>query len=218
MKKANNIKVNSEYKYYIHDTIAFIAITSIGFLLLLFGVEETITIAFIFSFVIYMIKIASALVFRGIINKIIMSIYWVFFFLTVMGLILSIVNIKPKGYKFDSFTIKNDSIGFVTNIKINLNDDEYTEKLLKPTIFALNSGIDTDVIYKIDNKKVMYQLYSTNIGLHIFYVGYAYLYILSILLFFVIMIKFVFFEMIPSIIKEIKKNKKKSLKSKYMKK
>ena len=212
MKKANNIKVNSEYKYYIHDTIAFIAITSIGFLLLLFGVEETITIAFIFSFVIYMIKIASALVFRGIINKIIMSIYWVFFFLTVMGLILSVVNIKPKGYKFDSFTIKNDSIGFVTNIKINLNNDEYTAKLLKPTIFALNSGIDTDVIYKIDNKKVMYQLYSTNIGLHIFYVGYAYLYILSILLFFVIMIKFAFFEMIPSIIKEIKKNKKKSLK------
>lgn len=212
MKKANNIKVNSEYKYYIHDTIAFIAITSIGFLLLLFGVEETITIAFIFSFVIYMIKIASALVFRGIINKIIMSIYWIFFFLTVIGLILSIVNIKPKGYKFDSFTIKNDSIGFVTNIKINLNDDEYTAKLLKPTIFALNSGIDTDVIYKIDNKKVMYQLYSTNIGLHIFYVGYAYLYILSILLFFVLMIKFAFFEMIPSIIKEIKKNKKKSLK------
>ena len=212
MKKANNIKVNSEYKYYIHDTIAFIAITSIGFLLLLFGVEETITVAFISSFVIYMIKIASALVFRGIINKIIMSIYWIFFFLTVMGLILSIVNIKPKGYKFDSFTIKNDSIGFVTNIKINLNDDEYTEKLLKPTIFALNSGIDTDVIYKIDNKKVMYQLYSTNIGLHIFYVGYAYLYILSILLFFVIMIKFAFFEMIPSIIKEIKKNKKKRLK------
>ena len=212
MKKANNIKVNSEYKYYRHDTIAFIAITSIGFLLLLFGVEETITIAFIFSFVIYMIKIASALVFRGIINKIIMSIYWIFFFLTVMGLILSIVNIKPKGYKFDSFTIKNDSIGFVTNIKINLNGDEYTAKLLKPTIFALNSGIDTDVIYKIDNKKVMYQLYSTNIGLHIFYVGYAYLYILSILLFFVIMIKFAFFEMIPSIIKEIKKNKKKRLK------
>ncbi len=203
MKKANNIKVNSEYKYYIHDTIAFIAITSIGFLLLLFGVEETITIAFIFSFGIYMIKIASALVFRGIINKIIMSIYWVFFFLTVMGLILSIVNIKPKGYKFDSFAIKNDSIGFVTNIKINLNDDEYTAKLLKPTIFALSSGIDTDVIYKIDNKKVMYQLYSTNIGLHVFYVGYAYLYILSILLFFVIMIKFAFFEMIPSIIKEI---------------
>ena len=218
MRKAKNIKVNSEYKYYIHDIIAFIAITLIGFLLLLFGVEETITIAFIFSFVIYMIKIASALVFRGIINKIIMSIYWVFFFLTVMGLILSIVNIKPKGYKIDSFTIKNDSIGFVTNIKINLNDDEYTAKLLKPTIFALNSGIDTDVIYKIDNKKVMYQLYSTNIGVHIFYVGYAYLYILSILLFFVIMIKFVFFEMIPSIIKEIKKNKKKSLKSKYMKK
>ena len=212
MKKANNIKVNSEYKYYIHDTIAFIAITSIGFLLLLFGVEETITVAFISSFVIYMIKIASALVFRGIINKIIMSIYWIFFFLTVMGLILSIVNIKPKGYKFDSFTIKNDSIGFVTNIKINLNGDEYTAKLLKPTIFALNSGIDTDVIYKIDNKKVMYQLYSTNIGLHIFYVGYAYLYILSILLFFVIMIKFAFFEMIPSIIKEIKKNKKKRLK------
>ncbi len=212
MKKANNIKVNSEYKYYIHDTIAFIAITSIGFLLLLFGVEETIAITFIFSFVIYMIKIASALVFRGIINKIIMSIYWVFFFLTVMGLILSVVNIKPKGYKFDSFTIKNDSIGFVTNIKINLNNDEYTAKLLKPTIFALNSEIDTDVIYKIDNKKVMYQLYSTNIGLHIFYVGYAYLYILSILLFFVIMIKFAFFEMIPSIIKEIKKNKKKSLK------
>ncbi len=159
-----------------------------------------------------MIKIASALVFRGIINKIIMSIYWVFFFLTVMGLILSVVNIKPKGYKFDSFNIKNDSIGFVTNIKINLNDDEYTAKLLKPTIFALSSGIDTDVIYKIDNKKVMYQLYSTNIGLHIFYVGYAYLYILSILLFFVLMIKFAFFEMIPSIIKEIKKNKKKSLK------
>ncbi len=212
MKKANNIKVNSEYKYYIHDTIAFIAITSIGFLLLLFGVEETITIAFIFSFVIYMIKIASALVFRGIINKIIMSIYWVFFFLTVMGLILSVVNIKPKGYKFDSFTIKNDSIGFVTNIKINLNNDEYTAKLLKPTIFALNSEIDTDVIYKIDNKKVMYQLYSTNIGLHIFYVGYAYLFILSILLFFVIMIKFSLFEIIPSIIKEIKKNKKKSLK------
>ena len=50
----------------------------------------------------------------------------------------------------------------------------------------------------------MYQLYSTNIGLHIFYVGYAYLYILSILLFFVIMIKFMFFEIIPSIIKEEK--------------
>ena len=57
MKEANNIKVNSEYKYYRHDTIAFIAITSIGFLLLLFGVEETITIAFIFSFVIFLSKL-----------------------------------------------------------------------------------------------------------------------------------------------------------------
>ena len=214
MKKTKNIKADSEYKYFKHDLITLAMFTSIGFLLSFIGSEESIAVVFIFSFVIFMSKIASAIVFRGIINKIIMAIYWIFFSIAAIGLILSIVNIKPKGYKIDSFNIKNDSIGFVTNIEINQNDDKYITKLLKPTfIYPVTSERETDVIYKIDNKKIMYQLYSTNIGLHIFYVGFAYLYILSLLLFIVIIIKFIFFEMIPTIIKEEKRNKKRKNRS-----
>lgn len=208
-KKLNSIQVNSEYKYFKHDGVAYLMFMSIGLLLLFFGVEEAISIVLIFSFVIFMLKIASSIVFRGIVKKIIMAIYWTFFFIALIGSLLSIVNIKPNGYKFDSIIIKNDSVGFVTNIEIDQNGDNYTTKLLKPTIFNSSSERDTDVIYRIDNNEVMYQLYSTNIGLHIFYVGFAYLYIFSILLFFVIMIKFIFFEIILSIIKEVKRNMKK---------
>ena len=208
-KKLNSIQVNSEYKYFKHDGVAYLMFMSIGLLLLFFGVEEAISIVLIFSFVIFMLKIASSIVFRGIVKKIIMAIYWTFFFIALIGSLLSIVNIKPNGYKFDSIIIKNDSVGFVTNIEIDQNGDNYTTKLLKPTIFNSSSERDADVIYRIDNNEVMYQLYSTNIGLHIFYVGFAYLYIFSILLFFVIMIKFIFFEIILSIIKEVKGNMKK---------
>lgn len=209
-EKINNIQVNSEYKYFMHDFIAAIVIMSIGFLLLLIGVEEAISVLLIFSFVIFLLKISSGILFRGIVNKIIMTIYWTLFFIVLIGLILSIVNIKPNGYKFDSIIIKNDSVGFVTNIIINLHGDKYTTKLIKPTIFAVASDTDTDVIYRIDNNEVMYQLYSTNIGLHIFYVGFVYLYIFSILLLFVIVIYSLFFEIIPSIIKELKGDKKKN--------
>ena len=208
-KKLNSIQVNSEYKYFKHDGVAYLMFMSIGLLLLFFGVEEAISIVLIFSFVIFMLKIASSIVFRGIVKKIIMAIYWTFFFIALIGSLLSIVNIKPNGYKFDIIIIKNDSVGFVTNIEIDQNGDNYTTKLLKPTIFNSSSERDADVIYRIDNNEVMYQLYSTNIGLHIFYVGFAYLYIFSILLFFVIMIKFIFFEIILSIIKEVKGNMKK---------
>ena len=213
-EKINNIQVNSEYKYFMHDFIAAIVIMLIGFFLLLIGVEEAISVLLICSFVIFLLKISSGILFRGIVNKIIMTIYWTLFFIVLIGLILSIVNIKPNGYKFDSIIIKNDSVGFVTNIIINLHGDKYTTKLIKPTIFTVSSDSYTDVIYRIDNNEVMYQLYSTNIGLHIFYVGFAYLYIFSISLFFVIVIKFIFFEfiffeIIPSIIKELKGGKKK---------
>ena len=209
MKKTNYIQTDSKYKYFKQDLITLAIFMSIGFLLLFIGIEEPISLLLIFSFVIFILKIVSAILFKGIINKIIMTIYWIFFSIAIMGLILSVVNIEPKGYKFDSFTIKNDSVGLVTNIEINQNEDKYITKLLKPTIFPVASEEDTDVIYKIDNKKIMYQLYSTNIGLHIFYVSFAYLYFLSILLFFLIMIKVMFFEMISSIIKEKKIKKEK---------
>ena len=51
-KKINYIQVNSEYKYFIHDVIAAIVIMSIGFLLLLIGVEEAISI-FLICFICY---------------------------------------------------------------------------------------------------------------------------------------------------------------------
>jgi len=51
-KKKNYIQVNSEYKYFIHDVIAAIVIMSIGFLLLLIGAEEAISI-FLICFICY---------------------------------------------------------------------------------------------------------------------------------------------------------------------
>ena len=177
MKKTNYIQSGSEYKYFKQDSIALSVFMSIGLLLLFIGCKESISVLFIFSFVIIMLKIASAIVFRGTLNKIIMTIYWTFFSIATMGLLLSLFNIKPNGYEFANFTIKNDSVGLVTNIEINQHDDKLNTKLLKPTIFPVTSENNTDVIYKIDNKRIMYQLYSTNIGLHIFYVGYEYLYI-----------------------------------------
>ena len=57
---------------------------------------------------------------------------------------------------------------------------------MKPIIFKSNENVDSYVVYKIDNSKIMYLLYDSNIGLHIIYVGYSYLYIYSILLFLII--------------------------------
>ena len=146
MKKTNYIQTDSEYKYLKQDLITLTVFTSIGFFLLFIDVEEPISLLLIFSFVIFILKIVSAILFKGIINKIIMTIYWIFFSIAIMGLILSVVNIEPKGYKFDSFTIKNDSVGLVTNIEINQNEDKYITKLLKPTIFPVASEGDTNVI------------------------------------------------------------------------
>ena len=208
MKNIINSKFDSEYKYFIHDSIAYIVFMLIGVLLLMIGIEEPISIILIFSFIIIMLKAASAVIFIGTTRKIIMATYWILFSITTMGLILSIFNVEPNGYIFDKVIIKKDSIGFVTNIKIEQNGDEYNTKLLKPTI-TNNSKNDTiDVIYKKDNKEIMYQLYSTNIGLHIFYVGSIYLYMISILLFLVITIGFIVIPMIQLMIEKIKENKK----------
>ena len=167
-KKNKNIKKNSEYKYFVHDSIAWAVFMVIGMILLMIGIKETFTLLLTFSFAIIMIKMASAALFTGIIRKIVMAIYWLFFSISVLGIILSIINLKPNGYQFDSLNIKDDNKGFISNVEINQNDDKYTIKLIKPTTFTISNGMETDVIYKIDNKNVMYQLYSTNIGLHIF--------------------------------------------------
>ena len=187
-KKINVLQENIEDRKFKYGGIVSSALFIIGLLLLMFGIEEGIAIALLFSWVIFIVKMVCSSVFKGSLYKIINTIYWVFFAIVIVGLVTWIINIAPSKNKveYNKIRIKNDSIGFVTNAKIEKEGDLSTIKLVKPIIFKSSENVDSYVVYKIDNSRIMYLLYNRNIGLHIIYVGYSYLYIYSILLFLII--------------------------------
>ena len=187
-KKINVLQDNIEDRKFKYGGIVSSALFIIGLLLLMFGIEEGIAIALLFSWVIFIVKMVCSSVFKGSLYKIINTIYWVFFAIVIVGLVTWIINIAPSKNRveYNKVRIKNDSIGIVTNANIEKEGDLSTIKLVKPIIFKSSENVDSYVVYKIDNSRIMYLLYDSNIGLHIIYVGYSYLYIYSILLFLII--------------------------------
>ena len=187
-KKINVLQENIEDRKFKCGGIVSSALFIIGLLLLMFGIEEGIVIALLFSWVIFIVKMVCSSVFKGLLYKIINTIYWVFFAIVIVGLVTWIFNISPSKNRveYNKVRIKNDSIGIVTNANIEKEGDLSTIKLVKPIIFKSSENVDSYVVYKIDNSRIMYLLYDSNIGLHIIYVGYSYLYIYSILLFLII--------------------------------
>ena len=187
-KKNNELQGNNIDRDFKYGGIASIATFILGFLLVMLGIEDTIVIALMFSWIIFLVKMSSASILKKSLYKIISTIYWIFFVIIIIGFFTYVFNIVPSKdkYEHDKIIIKNDSIGFVTNVNVNKNGDTLTIKLVKPTIFKSSGDVDSDVVYRIDNKKIMYLLYDSNIGLHIIYVGYSYLYLYSIVLFLII--------------------------------
>ena len=74
IKKKKVFQENKEYKYYKYDMIALIGTFLLGIILLMLGIDEVICIAFIFSFVIIIVKISSAYIFNELSYKIIKTI------------------------------------------------------------------------------------------------------------------------------------------------
>lgn len=207
--KKNKKKKDEEYKYLGFDIIAFVVTFLLGIFLLMIGVEDAISLALVFSFSIIMIKAGSNFIFKGFLRIIINTIYFMFFVMMVIGLFIWIFNIVPNKdkYEYDKVIFENDSIGYVTNVNIDTNGDVSIIKLIKPTMFKCDENVENDVIYKKDNNRTMYLLYDTNIGLHIIYVGYSYMYTYSFILFFIDIGKFILL-----IIFELVDNKRKTKK------